>query len=191
MIERIVTALALAAIASGCANLVQVKIDVVDQRTALENQALGGYERIEGETLLLASVRSVDARGNVTAAPDLPEGKRLALQAMQRSAFNKDDIDRFKAIGAIGEGNDGYLVFFSSVPFDDAKQKAFARALTERENDDRRVLHDRIAATTEGFETGDAVTVAAVMAGLRRDAARPGDLIQNESGSWIVKKEIR
>ncbi len=48
---------------SACSNLVQVKIDVVDQRTSLENQVLGSYNEIQNDTILLASVRSIDEKG--------------------------------------------------------------------------------------------------------------------------------
>lgn len=179
---------ALALAAPSCANLVQVKVDVVDQRTALENQVLGGYRDIEGDLTLMASVRSIDSQGRLKAAPPVPEGKRGAIRAMQRSRFNQDDIERLKAAGAIGERGDGYLEFFEISAFEKDKElERLARRMVAEENEDRRTLYERIAATGEGFEKGDAPKVGVIMAGLHRDAAREGELVQKASGGWVRK----
>lgn len=176
------------ALAASCANLVQVKVDVVDQRTALENQVLGGYRDIEGDLALMASVRSIDSEGRLKPAPPVPEGKRAAIRAMQRSRFNQDDIERLKAAGAIGERGDGYLEFFEISTFEKDKElEKLARRMVAEENQDRRTLYERIAATGEGFEKGDAPKVGVIMAGLHRDAAGEGELVQKTSGAWVKK----
>ncbi len=184
--KRQVAVVLIATALAGCANLVQVKVDVVDQRTALENQALGAYRTLEGETMTLASVRSVGADGTVRGAPPLSREKKEALAAMRRSRFNKDDLDRLKEIGAVGEANNGYVVLFPDVVADE-KERAFAQLMVTQENEDRKVLYGRIAATGEGFTTDDLDKVAAIMAGVNADEAPPGALVQGKGGQWKKK----
>ena len=82
---------------TGCAEkLVDVNVTIVDQKTALENQILGSYEELGNEVVVLASVRSVDEKGKLKPVIEVPKGKRLALKAMQRQEFNRDDILEFK-----------------------------------------------------------------------------------------------
>ena len=69
-----------------------MNVTIIDQKTALENQILGSYEELGNEVLLLASVRSVDEEGKLKPVIEVPKGKRLALKAMQRQEFNRDDI---------------------------------------------------------------------------------------------------
>lgn len=177
---------------ASCANLVEVKVGIVDQRTALENQVLGSYEEIGGDVLLLASVRSIDPNGHLVPAPHIPEGKKKALRAMQRSQFNQDDIERFKTSGALGEGKDGYLTFFETEEIaSDPNLKEFVLNLMEEENEDRRVLYERITETNENFKKGDLPRVEAIMAGLNRDTAKEGERIQLDSGEWVLKGKRR
>lgn len=174
--------------AVSCANLVQVKIDVVDQRTALENQVLGSYQEIGGDLLLMASVRSIDSEGRLKPAPKISEARRTAIRAMQRSRFNLDDVDRFKSVGAIGETNDGYLKYILSFdPGADKKLEKFMNNLIAEENEDRKILYRRIVAINENFHEGDLPKVEEIMAALNHDSAKQGEWIQTGSGHWIIK----
>ncbi|VAX22950.1 hypothetical protein MNBD_NITROSPINAE02-1941 [hydrothermal vent metagenome] len=174
---------------SSCSNILQVKIDVVDQRTALENQVLGSYQEIGEEVYMLASVRSIDENGLLVPAPKISAGRRKALAAMQRSLFNKDDIEMYKAKGALGEGRDGYLKYFPREKMEsDPAKKEFLINLAREENEDRKILYTRIVETNENFRDGDLPKVESIMAGLNRDSARKGELIEQDSGKWITKK---
>lgn len=171
-----------------CANLVQVKIDVVDQRTALENQVLGSYREIGGDLLLLASVRSIDSQGRLKPVPKLPEGRKKAIKAMQRSRFNLDDIERFKAAGAIGETNNGFLSYMESFqPRAGQKLEKFLDNLIQEENEDRKTLYLRVVSINENFREGDLPKVEKIMAGLNHDSAKSGEWIQKDSGEWVKK----
>jgi len=171
-----------------CANMVQVKIDVIDQRTALENQAIGTYQEMKGDLLLLASVRSIDAAGRLVPVPPIPAGKREAIRAMQRSEFNRDDIERFKSQGVFGEGKDGYLAFVKAPEsVADPKTAGFAVNLLAEENADRKTTYARIAELNENFREGDISRVETVMAGLNRDTAKDGEWTQQDGGDWVRK----
>lgn len=175
-------------LSTSCANIVQVKIDVVDQRTALENQALGTYQEMKGDLLLLASARSIDASGKLVPVPPIPSAKREAMRAMQRSEFNRDDIERLKSQGVFGEGKDGYLAFVREPEGGaDSKSAGFAVNLLAEENADRKLIYARIAELNENFREGDVSRVETVMAGLNRDAAKEGEWIQQDNGDWTRK----
>ncbi len=171
-----------------CANLVQVKIDVVDQRTALENQVLGSYQEIDGDLMLMASVRSIDNEGRLKPAPVIPEGKRAAIMAMQRSRFNLDDIERFKTIGAIGETMDGYLAYRPiGKTRADPKLEKFVNHLITEENRDRKILYERIVVINDNLVEGDLPKVERILSKLNHDNAKPGEWIQLDTGEWIQK----
>ena len=86
-----------------------VGVTVVDERTALENQVLGTYQELNQEVLLVASVRYIDPKGKLQKSPEIPPGKKQVIRALQRSSFNKDDIDQLKQRGVLGENNEGGL----------------------------------------------------------------------------------
>lgn len=163
-----------------------VGVTVVDERTALENQVLGTYEELTQEVLLVASVRYIDPDGKLVPRPALPPGKEEAIRAMQRSAFNKDDIDRLKAQGVLGENNEGGVTILA-LDTVEPDRHPFVRNLVEEENVDREVLMQRILATNEKLVPQDMPKVRRTFAALNRDRARPGDLVQLESGRWIQK----
>ena len=171
-----------------CANLVKVKIDVVDQRTALENQVLGSYRHIDGDMALMASVRSIDSSGRLKQAPVIPPARKKAIRAMQRSRFNQDDIERFKNMGAIGETSSGYLKYLpTGETKSNRKLERFITHLVDEENEDRGILYRRVMAINENFRADDLPRVEAIMAGLNRDSAKQGQFVQLDSGRWTRK----
>jgi len=173
----------------GCAKkLVDVNVTIVDQKTALENQILGSYEELGNEVLLLASVRSLDEEGKLKPVIEVPKGKRLALKAMQRQEFNRDDIREFKSTLCVGEGNDGLLKYFENErTLKDSDYKKFVVAILKEENKDRLTILQRIVATNENFSDKDLPKVEKISASLNRDNAHAGEKIQSDDGAWSIK----
>jgi hypothetical protein len=174
---------------TGCVDkLVDVNVTIVDQKTALENQILGSYEELGNEVLLLASVRSVDEEGKLKPVIEVTKGKRLALKAMQRQEFNRDDILEFKSTLCVGEGNDGLLKYFENErTLKDSGYKKFVVAILKEENEDRLTILKRIVATNENFYDNDLPKVQKISASLNRDNARAGEKIQTDDGAWSIK----
>ena len=174
---------------TGCAKkLVDVNVTIVDQKTALENQILGSYEELGNEVLLLGSVRSVDEEGKLKPVIEVPKGKRLALKAMQRQEFNRDDIREFKSTLCVGEGNDGLLKYFENKrTLKDSDYKKFVVAILKEENKDRLTILERIVATNENFSDKDLPKVQKISANLNRDNAHAGEKIQSDDGTWSIK----
>lgn len=163
-----------------------VGVTIVDEKTALENQVLGTYQELNQEVLLVASVRYIDPAGRLVPQPPVPPGKEAAIRAMQRSAFNKDDIDRLKAEGLLGENREGGLTILAPEKVS-ADRRAFVKNLVEEENADRETLMQRVLATNETFTPQDLPKIRRTFATLNRDRARSGDWIQRDDGQWTRK----
>lgn len=174
----------------GCAEkLIGVNVTIIDQKTALENQVLGSFQEIDSNMILLASVRSVDEEGKLKAVDPIPKSKRKAILARQRMEFNKDDIESFKSEGCAGENDQGFLSFFETGKTrNDASYKKFVIAILEEENESRLTILKRIVATNEAFGADDLPKVRRIYAGLNRDNAKKGELIQISDGKWIKKE---
>ncbi|MBT4103308.1 MAG: DUF1318 domain-containing protein [Nitrospina sp.] len=187
-IKNLMTAMLVAFVLTGCGGkLVDVNVTIVDQKTALENQILGSYEELSNDVLLLASVRSVDEEGKLKPTVEIPKGKLLALRAMQRQEFNRDDIQGFKQSLVAGESNDGFLKFFDNERTKtDAQFKKFSEAIIAEENEDRMIILQRIVATNENFSEQDLPKIQKISASLNRDNAKPGEKIQQENGNWKI-----
>jgi len=168
---------------------VGVSVQVVDETTALEQQVLGTYEDIGKDVMLLASVRAVDEQGRLRKEEAISRQKREVLAAEQSRQFNRDDVVAFKAMGAAGENNEGYLTYFPVVRTrEDSKYEEFVKAIIAEENRDRRVIMERIVAVNEELAERDLAKVQKVFSRLNRDNAQPRELIQLEDGTWVKKQ---
>lgn len=194
ILRRYAACLATAVLAvptTGCFNklagLVDVNVQVVDEKTLLERQILGAYENLEKDLVMVASVRSVDTEGRLVPLPDFPPGQRKALEALRIREFYRDDVEALKKEGIAGEGKDGFLVVLPDAPKVDAKRQALVKNVLEQENAARKALIDRILETNETLKPDDRGKVERVFAQMNRDAAKDGEWVQGEDGSWKKK----
>ena len=165
-----------------------VGVTVVDERTALENQVLGTYQELNQEVLLVASVRYIDPKGKLRKSPEIPSGKKQVIRALQRSSFNKDDIDRFKQQGVLGENNEGGLTLLALEQVA-PEQVPFVNNLVAEENSDRAVVMARVIETNEKLSDKDLPRVRKMFAALNRDKAPVGYMIQFDDGTWAKKEK--
>jgi Protein of unknown function (DUF1318) len=163
-----------------------VGVTVVDERTALENQVLGTYQELNQQVMLMASVRYIDPSGQLKQAPELPQGKKDVVRALQRVSFNKDDLDRYKSLGIIGENNEGGITLLEPEKIQPA-DRAFVENLVKEENADRLIIMGRIIETNETLSPTDLPRVHKMFAALNRDKALKGERIQLDNGTWIQK----
>ena len=183
-------------ILAGC-TLAKVDVEVLSERTALENQILGTYNSLDREMLMVASVRGVDTQGKINKPPARSREQQDAIAAIQLIDFYSDDIADFKKLGWVGENNQGLVE-----PFDmDKKQvpdplKEFAERFTRKEfesivqevNQARQVIMQRVIDMNENLRESDLPKVQRIFAGLNAEKADIGDKIQDEQGAWIQKK---
>ena len=176
---------------SGCfkklSGLVDVNVQVVDEKTLLERQILGAYENLEKDLVLVASVRSVDTEGRLVPLPAFPPGQRRALEALRIREFYRDDVDALKRDGIVGEGKDGYLAKLPDAPKLDSKRSALLANVLEQENGARRALIERIVETNETLTPQDRGKVEQIFAQMNRDAAKDGEWVQAGDGTWSRK----
>ncbi len=180
---------------AGC-TLATVKVNVVSERTTLENQVLGSYNALSDEVLLVASVRGVEPSGTIKTPPRHSREYQNAVQAIETIAFHADDVELFKRLGWVGENNQGFLTSFpmdkTKVPADlkgsadRFKEEEFAAIITDV-NGARTVVMQRVIDTNENLTEKDLPEIRKVFGKLNRENALPGDKIQNEDGSWSVK----
>jgi hypothetical protein len=184
-INRILPTLLLVLLA-GCSGPL-VGVTVVDERTALENQVLGTYQELNQQVLLVASVRYIDPKGKLKQTQELPPGKKDVVRALQRVSFNKDDLNRYKSLGIIGENNEGGITLLEPGKVEPA-DRAFVENLLKEENVDRAAIMSRIIETNETLSSTDLPRVQKMFAALNRDKALKGERIQLDSGKWIQKE---
>lgn len=183
-------------ILAGC-TLAKVDVEVLSERTALENQILGTYNSLDREMLMVASVRGVDTQGKIKKPPVRSREQQDAIAAIQLIDFHSDDIARFKKLGWVGENNQGLLESFKM----DRKQvpdslTAFADRFTQKEfqsivqqvNQARQVIMQRVIDMNENLRESDLPKVQRIFAGLNAEKAGVGDKIQDELGTWKQKK---
>lgn len=163
-----------------------VGVTVVDERTALENQVLGTYQELNQQVMLVASVRYIDPKGKLKQTQELPPGKKDVVRALQRVSFNKDDLNRYKSLGIIGENNEGGVTLLEpqKVQPDD---RAFVENLMKEENEDRLTIMSRIIETNETLTPSELPRVHKMFAALNRDKALKGERIQLDNGTWTQK----
>jgi hypothetical protein len=164
-----------------------IGVTVVDERTALENQVLGTYQELNQQVMLVASVRYIDPKGKLKQTQALPPGKKDVVRALQRVSFNKDDLNRFKSLGIIGENNEGGVTLLEPGKIEPG-ERAFVENLVKEENEDRLIIMSRILETNETLSPTDLPRVHKMFAALNRDNALRGELIQLDNGKWMQKE---
>src|SRR5512138_1497030 len=104
---------ALTALLLGGCTLAKVDVNVVSERTSLENQVLGTYNSLSEDLLLVVSVRGVSPTGKIEAPPRHTPEQQDATRALETIAFHADDLESFKRLGWVGENRDGLVTPFT------------------------------------------------------------------------------
>ena len=164
-------------------------IEITSQRTALENQILGSYEEIDASYSLLSSVRSVDESGNVKALT-VSAQRKSSVEAKQRQAFNKDDIEEYKDLLAVGEGNDGLLKVVDIKKLDELsrQQKDLLKIILAEENSDRRTIWERVIEQSPDLSKNNIDDVIRVFVKTARENEKLGRYFQLDGGDWTKKE---
>ncbi len=182
---------------SGC-TLADIKVEMLSERTALENQVLGSYNSLDSQMLLAASVRGVDTSGNINPPPEHSREYKDTISAMQIIDFHADDLDTFKRLGWAGENNQGLVEPFSNDRTDVPDEfKSFADRYSAKEfdfviskiNESREKIMLRVIQMNENLTESDLPEVRKIFAKINMEKTRPGDKIQDTEGNWLIKKD--
>jgi uncharacterized protein YdbL (DUF1318 family) len=188
-----IAAFSAALLLSGC-TLAKVDVNVVSERTSLENQVLGSYNRLSEDMLLVASVRGVSPTGAIDAPLKHSPEQVDATKAMETVAFHADDVEMFKRFGWVGENQEGLLSAFTreTPKVSTEELKSFAANYSEAEfqqvikevNQARETLMLRVVQTNENFTAKDLPAIRKVFAKINRQNSAPGAKIQDTDGQW-------
>lgn len=162
------------------------EVTVTGEKTALENQVIGTYEKIEEETWIVASVRSNQNQGQRKISA---EQKRV-LDAVQNRKFNKDEINEYKNDGLIGENSMGLLELRPATALkEDPELKKRVETLIQEENRDREVVMNRVIEINPEAAKADREKIFSIFARMNRDNEASGNWIQLPSGEWVKKEK--
>jgi hypothetical protein len=173
--------------------LAKVDVNVVSERTSLENQVLGTYNTINDDLLLVASVRGISPSGKIAPAPQRTPEQEAAVRALETVSFHADDVEAFKRLGWVGEGRDGLLAAFPRTsPKGGSSDQAFAATYSDGEfrqvldevNKAREVLMLRVIQTNENFTAQDLPEIRRVFARINQQNSPPGSKVQKDDGTW-------
>jgi uncharacterized protein YdbL (DUF1318 family) len=180
---------------SGC-TLAKLDVNVVSERTSLENQVLGTYNSLTQDMLMVASVRGVSPTGKIDTPPQHTPEQADATRALETIAFHADDVERFKRFGWVGENREGLLTTFTreTPKVSSEELKSFAANYSEAEfrqvvtevNKAREVLMMRVVQTNENFTAKDLPAIRAVFAKINRQNSAPGSKVQDTDGRWTT-----
>lgn len=180
---------------TGC-TLAKVDVNVVSERTSLENQVLGTYNSLNEDMLMVASVRGVSPTGKIDAPPRHTPEQADATRAMETIAFHADDVEIFKRFGWVGENQEGLLTPFTreAPKVSSEELKSFAANYSEAEfqqvvkevNQAREILMMRVVQTNENFTVKDLPAIRKVFARINRQNSVPGTKVQEADGRWLT-----
>ena len=164
----------------------QITIITVEERTALENQILGSFQKLNDELILIASVRGSQGIDSWS----LSREHQRVLGALMEQKYNQDDLREAKDAGCLGERNDGMLELFDRCAgmSEDEDQAKRVRIVFREENNNRRVIIEWVLRTNQRLSQTQRKDVERVYYRLRLENARPGDKIQEAKGRWIIKQ---
>ena len=183
-------------IIQGC-TLAKVNVEVVSERTTLENQILGTYNALDREMLLAASVRGVDENGRMKIPPKKSKGRKDAVEAMQIIDFHSDDMRRFKDLGWVGENRSGLIEVLgmdkTSVPetlqgFAEGIKRDEMDSIVSHTNQARETIMQRVIDMNETLSDEDMPKIRQVFADMNAKSALPGDKVETGDGTWTVKE---
>jgi len=168
-------------LAAGCAQ-VEFNLELVDTKTMMENQIIGSYEELGEDVWLVSNVRSGEELPPLEELAETDPERARALTAYADSLFLDEELRRLKAAGLVGETAEGYLAL-TPLGVDDP----FTAELVERENANRRIIFERLAAVTAELSAPDPVAeVARTYGRLFTERRLPGYWYRDAAGGWHV-----
>ena len=160
------------------------ELRVTGEKTALEREVIGTYERMSEDTWMIASSRS--ANGGKKA--EISEEKKRVLEALQQQKFNKDDIEEFKRKGYVGENNLGFLEIRNPDELQkDSNTYKLVNEIVTEENNDREVIINRVIELNQNLKNAVQENVMAIFAQMYQENSPVGTWVQQKIGDWVKR----
>ena len=165
---------------SGCLTIKTVNIS---QKTSLEHQLMGSFEPLTEEEMLLSSVRD---EAQMIRAEELSEDQ-AAMSARRRQLFNRDDIERFKRQGCLGEAISGELVA-RSCDDDSARSKPIIERVLDEETVDRAAIISWVISQHDHLQESQRSQVKQIYRQFILSHSPQGTPFENLNGDWLFKE---
>ncbi len=164
---------------SSC-TLTTTKVIQIDKKSTLEQQFIGEYEELTDDLVTSASVRA-EANG---LGKDGSDPYQRALQARRVQLFYKEDLDRARAKGCIGEASDGRAQE-RACP-EPGSPPSVAR-LVSGENQARSALVEYALSKSDVPTDSERTQVWQALRRIVLESAPKGTPVQNNAGQWVAK----
>ncbi len=164
-------------------------ITLTGEKTAIERQIIGDYKELEKDAWIVSSVKTSIQKGEGTSTAS--GGDLALLRALKIRELHEQKIRKYKIEGAIGESNNGLIVYKSAPKYDkDKENKRILSIVIKEENKARRTIFERslVQAGAEKPDSGDINSFGKIFAEEQRALAKKNDWIQEKSGEWVKKK---
>jgi len=172
---------------TGCSgSLFNINLQVIGEQTALERQVLGSYADIGRDLGSYSSVRGVDPNGDLTEPPEVTTSQEAAFAALRNQEYNSDDVRSILNAQIAGTNSEGFLEQRNNLPDVYFLTEDQVEQLIEEENNDRRVLFDRLKETVT-YSPDQESEIISIFATINQEKAPNGTLIENEDGDWVTK----
>jgi len=172
--------LALCILLSGCLTIKTVNIS---QKTSLEHQLMGNLEPLTEQEMLLSSVRD-EAR---LIRGDALNQDKQAMTARRRQLFNRDDLDKFKNLGCLGEALSGNPVS-RPCPNQKADEQAILEKILFEEITDRQAIISWVISQHDNLQESQRSQVIQIYRQFILSRSPEGTPFQDPDGKWMVKE---
>ena len=164
-------------------------ITLTGEKTAIERQIIGDYKELEKDAWIVSSVKTSVQKGEGSSG--VSGGDMELLRAMKIRELHEPKIRDYKDEGAIGETNNGLIVYKKTSKYEkDKGLKKILSIVIEEENEARKTIFKRslINSGVEKPTKEEISSFGEVIAEEQRAMAKKDDWIQEKSGRWTRKK---
>ncbi|MBD3386948.1 DUF1318 domain-containing protein [candidate division KSB1 bacterium] len=155
------------------------QLSVTGEKTALEKQVLGDYEKIESDSWFIASERSFNEFRTQS-------DNEAIFTAMHQRKARKTELDDLRRDKVIGENNRGFLEVLPTEAYEENEDyRRRVDELVQAENRDRKRLFERIIEINQWQD--DEVSYYQQFARPQQKSVAAGTMIQDPQGHWTEK----
>ena len=173
---------------SSCIAIVPPAVNLTGEKTSVERQIVGDYKEIEKDAWAVSSVKTSAERNQGSGGYAATDTELLA--AIKVREFHREKIRSYKDEGALGEANDGMIVYRAIAKYDNKmSEKNILLSVISNENNARSTIFIR-SLVSEGKEKPTEVEIRTYAKRFAEDQARnavKNDWIQDASGKWKRK----
>lgn len=171
-----------------CCVISPPRIHLTGEKTVIERQIVGDYRELEEDAWVISSMKTTVASAEGLSSTSAADSE--TLRAMKIREYNSDKITDYKKQGAIGEANNGLLVYMHTDEIeDDPEEKRYLQRLINEENEARLTIFERTLLNINRRQpTGEEIEAfGRLFAEEKRAMAGKDEWIQDSSGRWIQK----